>query len=234
MRSGYKRFIGIVIVMSVVLCGCKKQEPVSETVAGTYRLNRTPMYCEFEASDPGAVALTVDGTEMTYASINGMIMLLLGQVVCNENIDITFQTGGTVSIDRDGDTIVPDAAEGISSEALTYRIVDEKIRLSVGREIMIAVMHELGVDSSEYVSETVELNVVMTLDYVLNNGQLSLYLDKNSVAEALDVFQNLFEYAGDFVGDDTLLSTLAAVIPQLKPALDGYRKFNVGVVMKRI
>ena len=234
MKRG-RRFIGILfwsIVVAVMASGCRKQdqEPQAESIAGAYRLNRTPMYCEFEAVDPKAVAVTVDGTEMTYASINGMIMLLLGQVVCDENIDITFQADGTATIDYAGNRVIPDSAAGLPADALTYRVADGSIYLSVGEQVMLALMRELEIDPSEYVSRSVELK----FRYTLSGGQLSMYIDKDSVAEVADVFQNVFGQVETVLGDSPAARIVAEIVPQLPVAIDGYRKFNIGVTMTRL
>ena len=235
--KSYRKFISIMIccVLAAVNLGCNKQESETEaeTLVGTYRLSHKPLYCEVEAVDPEAVALYVDGARMTYSQINALIMMGVSQVVCPNDVDIIFNEDLTVGIVCDGETLVPYPSEGIPADALRYQVVDGRIRLTVAEQLLQKLLSD---EDFEY-SDVVGADVAVKLNYTLGDGELRLFLDSNSVLEVLDIFRQMVEQAGGSFDEETqqIIDTIEALMPQLRDALlNGYRKFDVGILLTRL
>lgn len=234
--KNHKKIISVLLccVVAAGLSGCNKQDVESEidTIVGTYRLNQKPLYCEIEAVDPDAVALNIDGTKLTYANVNSLIMMGVGQVDNPHDIDITFNEDQTVSIVCDGVTIVPDSSIGIPADALSYQVVDGRIRLTVAEQLL----QKLFDDEDLKYSDIIGADVALKLNYSFSDDQLLLYLDSNSLVEVLEIFQELVEHAG-VINDkeQQVFSIIKTILPQLPNIImHGYRKFDVGVLMKRL
>ena len=235
--KSYRKFISIMIccVLAVVNSGCNKQESETEaeTLVGTYRLSHNPLYCEVEAIDPNAVALNVDGARMTYSQINALIMRGVSQVVCPNDVDIIFNEDLTVGIKCDGETLVPYPSDDVPADALRYQIVDGRIRLTVAEQLLQKLLRD---EDFEY-SDVVGADVAVKLNYTLEDGELRLFLDSNSVLEVLDILRQMGEQTTGGFDDKTqqIIDSINTVMPQLRDAiLNGYRKFNVGISLTRL
>ena len=200
----------------------KAAQPPPELPKGTVRRR----YC---------VQGVVQGVGFRYRARYAAESLGLTGWVCNEE-------DGTV-------TLLPNEAEGIPADAITYALNGSNVIFTLSSETIdnmldaatdpqeAAAIKQLlaGFNKGIFTYSAADNTAKVTFKYKLTETELTLYIDKGMISETWSAGKAIMNGILALVGEDNpeIAAILTAVIPQVDTMLEGFNKIEVGAKMTR-